>query len=1196
MSTSEGAAAPEALPSSPPPGPTPSISETPVPNTSSADGVDGDVRINANISSFSEHQPEDANAAHTIESASITNAAVTNEPSEAVLHPTGLQNGSSLVRDDSGDVVQEIEGTKTVADHQAARIAAQEQKSSVKKMWQDWADSSNDVDGVPAVQGSFESLGQGPHLQPSAGATHVSETTENDTSRSELVEEKMDVDKNGEDLIPQENVEKVNVEKVKAEAYEQSSTEELAIPPPKTPRKLLKEDLKEFSVVGGALLKNNELQRHLDDLARESNWVFTPLTLLLRRLVEHKSNRGVFNSPVDPIALEIPTYFDIVKEPMDLGTIRNKLQNHEYPDLKSFGKDVKLVFSNAMLFNPPRYAVHQAAKKLDKAFHADFDKLLAEQQAQEDSEENHFCQVCEGDLCGLCGRGCLHFQEAVLRCSAPCKARITRNSIYYRLGGDRGQHWCSRCYTGLPEQFLGVLGQSIQRGDLEKRVHNQIFRERWVKCGHCHRRVHQICSLFHPSIVRNTKVFKCAICVAGERGLLDHVRHLEITDRKIEAKKARAANDKKRPADDMDAEGKAEGTSHNAKRSRTGSESAMNGNQEQQGNDQSGGPTELSSITNESSSNGIEQQPAVKEEHNGTKVETAPSENAQEEEGKAKSDVETVEGVLRDANPWADSLPHTAMSAYLERTVREAACKVSSQEIADTISLRVSSSRSFVTEYEARALRWIEAQRKSCSPAYDQEDFPRQFPCRSKTVLLFQRIDGVDVLCFVLYVQEYGADCPAPNRRCIYVSYLDSVAYIEPPSVRTVCYQQVMVSYLRWCKARGFETCYIWACPPQRGDAYILYCHPKWQRSPGIERLRKWYNQIVQACKDEGVVLDETNYYDKHLSQFKPLLNTRSSRGRGGGRNKNLSSDILDSDAALSPTAALAEAFRISKIKTPVESVPYFYGDYLPNEIESLLNILRNPRSGPDVRLTSSCDEQIAVWWREVWGDHTDATLLHDPRAPPSPQSAPTASASATTAPPITPTKNGGPEASNGSTVPAKGSTVSSAGVLTPQPSMASEGKSGTLEAIRSPTWKVKPTADLSHADLSKGFASPQQRNDWLMRRLAAAIKPMSDNFLVLALNDPGALDIEAPQVTNLGGVVITNDTVDPDPELPPSIFDTRMEFLDICKHNNIQFDELRRAKHSSLVLMHYHKKAMQQGLQAVTPATHILWSSLTAH
>lgn len=72
-----------------------------------------------------------------------------------------------------------------------------------------------------------------------------------------------------------------------------------------------------------------------------------------------KLAKVLFNEAVDPEALGIPNYFEVVKEPMDLGTIFDKLvvgeqQNWQDCSYQSAGevfRDVSLVWSNCVLFN-----------------------------------------------------------------------------------------------------------------------------------------------------------------------------------------------------------------------------------------------------------------------------------------------------------------------------------------------------------------------------------------------------------------------------------------------------------------------------------------------------------------------------------------------------------------------------------------------------------------------------------------------------------------------------------------------------------------------------------------------------------------------------------------------------------------------------------------------------------------------------
>jgi len=48
----------------------------------------------------------------------------------------------------------------------------------------------------------------------------------------------------------------------------------------------------------------------------------------------------IFHDPVDPEKLNIPDYYEIVKRPMDLGTVRVRLQNNLYTTISEFVQDV----------------------------------------------------------------------------------------------------------------------------------------------------------------------------------------------------------------------------------------------------------------------------------------------------------------------------------------------------------------------------------------------------------------------------------------------------------------------------------------------------------------------------------------------------------------------------------------------------------------------------------------------------------------------------------------------------------------------------------------------------------------------------------------------------------------------------------------------------------------------------------------
>ncbi|CRG92262.1 hypothetical protein PISL3812_09319 [Talaromyces islandicus] len=77
-----------------------------------------------------------------------------------------------------------------------------------------------------------------------------------------------------------------------------------------------------------------------------------------------------FYYPVDPVALNIPTYHSVIKKPMDLSTIQTKLNAGQYENAKEMEADVQLMFKNCFKFNIPGDPIYQCGQKLQEVFNA----------------------------------------------------------------------------------------------------------------------------------------------------------------------------------------------------------------------------------------------------------------------------------------------------------------------------------------------------------------------------------------------------------------------------------------------------------------------------------------------------------------------------------------------------------------------------------------------------------------------------------------------------------------------------------------------------------------------------------------------------------------------------------------------------------------------------------------------------------
>lgn len=76
-----------------------------------------------------------------------------------------------------------------------------------------------------------------------------------------------------------------------------------------------------------------------------------------------------FRKPVDTIEHNIPDYYKVITNPMDLGTIRKRLSNRYYWSSEDCIKDFKKMFKNCYTYNDPGQDVVVMAQTLEKIFY-----------------------------------------------------------------------------------------------------------------------------------------------------------------------------------------------------------------------------------------------------------------------------------------------------------------------------------------------------------------------------------------------------------------------------------------------------------------------------------------------------------------------------------------------------------------------------------------------------------------------------------------------------------------------------------------------------------------------------------------------------------------------------------------------------------------------------------------------------------
>lgn len=599
---------------------------------------------------------------------------------------------------------------------------------------------------------------------------------------------------------------------------------------------------------------HNFLNLHLQATQAES--LLLPCKSLLSRLMAHPTynRKGTFNKPVDHVGLGLNDYMAIVKSPMDLGTIKGLLQANSYLNHHDVARDVRLVFNNSQIYNPPSHPIHDAAKNLLHLFEEGYLAIYGEGKTNEvpsptgSSKRNthldsmpplfrvksalprtkHTCQACLGHCCAICKIGCTSLEPTLLICTGiGCAGlKIRRGSIYY-CSVDGARAWCKRCHSCLPAVLPPDDGdepaeQVSYKRDLLKRRNDEDVVERWIACVCCKRRVHEVCA-FSNEFAVDKNAYNCPLCKKSENPFPDFTV------------KSVGSFPPSRPLVD----------------------SFVSGNSTPQ------------------------------------KIE------------------DVAEGTAFDAR----SLPSCPISIFIQKKVQERMLQLNCPTNAEkTLTVRIISNceKSFrVPDVVRKHFRSSSNVIKEDNPTvHGTQEYAipsAMVHYKSKAIALFQRIDGMDVCIFCMYVHEYdnkdkGNDSDQSKR--VYIAYLDSVEHLQPRRLRTKIYHEILVSYLATARVRGYEFAHIWSCPPSRGNSFVFWSHPPTQRTPNGEHLLSWYHNALSHAVGQGIVTEIQSLFDFSFLKYNKVMN----HGKDQTDESNIYSRTLDvEDECMMVTPPLLE-------------------------------------------------------------------------------------------------------------------------------------------------------------------------------------------------------------------------------------------------------------------------------------------------
>lgn len=104
---------------------------------------------------------------------------------------------------------------------------------------------------------------------------------------------------------------------------------------------------------------------------------------------QHSRYAWPFYRPVDADLLGLYDYHDIIKMPMDLSTVKHKMDGREYTSPSEFAADVRLIFNNCYKYNSIDHDVVAMARRLQDVFEMRYANIRDALDTQSSEADTH---------------------------------------------------------------------------------------------------------------------------------------------------------------------------------------------------------------------------------------------------------------------------------------------------------------------------------------------------------------------------------------------------------------------------------------------------------------------------------------------------------------------------------------------------------------------------------------------------------------------------------------------------------------------------------------------------------------------------------------------------------------------------------------------------------------------------------------